>query len=250
MAFDKQKDQSYFLYNLIQKQLAHILFPVGDYTKKEVVGMAKKWGLPVAARPESQEICFFPETDYRPFLQRQIPERIKEGLVVDSKGKIIGRHYGLPLYTIGQRHGFKVKLKIKNEKLKIILPYYVVGKNTKSNRLIVGFGKEAERKEFWVGKVNWVNPELKIFVRIRHQGELLKCEVRSEKWEVGREVGSLSRVKSRNEKWVKVVLEEPEQGIAPGQAAVFYSPTTNHQSLVTDFEVLGGGIIADYPRCQ
>ena len=116
-AKDKTKDQSYFLYSLSQQQLAHILFPVGEYTKIQVRKMAKKWNLAVAERPESQEICFFPENDYRPFLQRQIPEKIVPGEVIDASGRVIGRHFGLPLYTIGQRHGFEVNVKCQMSNL-------------------------------------------------------------------------------------------------------------------------------------
>jgi len=233
---DKFKDQSYFLYNFTQEQLAHVLFPVGDYSKKQVKVMAEKWNLPVARRPESQEICFLPETDYRPFLRRQISKKIIPGEVVDTEGRVIGRHYGLPLYTIGQRHGFKIvdgKYEVRSG---IIPPFYVIGKDGKKNRLIVGFGKEAERKEFWVKNVNWIDPNFQfsifnfqLFVRIRHQGELLKC-----------------RIKNVKLKMTKVVLDEPERGIASGQAAVFYKKCKikNLKLKIDDYEVLGGGIIA------
>ena len=233
-AKDKSKDQSYFLYNLTQRQLACVLFPVGEYAKEQVREMAKKWGLAVAERPESQEICFLLESDYRPFLKRQIPEKIVPGEVVDVKDRVIGKHFGLPLYTIGQRHGFKInpKSKIQNPKLKIIPPLYIIGKDIKKNRLIVGFGKETEKKEFWVKDVNWILPEFaicnlqsEIFVRIRHQGELLKAKL---------------KVKSQK---LKVILKDPYRGIAPGQAAVFYKKITNYELRITDYEVLGGGII-------
>lgn len=239
-ALDESKDQSYFLYNLTQKQLAQVLFPVGDYLKKEVVEMAKKWKLPVARRPESQEICFLPETDYRPFLKRQIPKKIIPGEVVDTNGRVIGKHYGLPLYTIGQRHGFKISAKRKVQSAKLIPPFYVIDKDIKQNRLIVGFGKEAERKEFWVKDINWINQltakrlTLDAKVRIRHQGELLKCKIKNVKL-----------------KMIKVILEEPERGIAPGQAVVFYSEFQRGTRFSSEArgsykreEVLGGGIIA------
>ncbi len=219
---DEQKDQSYFLYNLSQEQLNHTLFPVGNYQKKKVVGMAKKWKLPVAERPESQEICFFKENDYRPFLKRQILEKIIPGEVVDTKGKVIGEHQGLPLYTTGQRHGFRITDK------KVIGPLYVVNKKVKKNQLVVGFGKEVEKKEFEVREVNWIagkvpKKEFKCRVRIRHQGELLEGRVK--------DTGS----------GVRVVLDESERGVAPGQAAVFYLP---RQQAGQGEEVLGGGIIA------
>ena len=226
-ARDEQKDQSYFLYNLTQKKLAQVMFPVGDYQKSEVIKMAKKWKLPVAERPESQEICFYPEKDYRPFLKRQIKGKIIPGKVVNIQGKVIGEHQGLPLYTIGQRHGFEIRTKNKEQRTKgLIPPYYVVRKDVKNNQLVVGFGKEAERKKFWVKEVNWIDPNLQftiynlqLLVRIRHQGELLGCR--------------LQVVGNR----VKVVLDEPERGVAPGQAAVFYQQE----------EVLGGGIIGIDP---
>ncbi len=243
-AVDKSKDQSYFLYNLTQRQLAHILFPVGGYTKAQVRKMAKKLGLAVAERPESQEICFLPESDYRPFLCRQIPQKIIPGEVVDTSGRVIGRHFGLPLYTIGQRHGFEIASKtprMVSEGLlrgggNVIPPYYVIAKDTKKNRLIVGFGKEAEKREFEVDQVNlvdqWTSEPVDqlggIRVRIRHQGELLNCQI-----------DKLSNYQ------IKVTLEEPEKGIAPGQAAVFYRPIANCGVRIADFEVLGGGIITN-----
>jgi len=208
---DEKKDQSYFLYGLTQKQLARTLFPVGVYQKKEVVKMARKWRLPVAERPESQEICFFKESDYRPFLKRQIKKKIIPGEVVNPQGKVIGKHQGLPLYTIGQRHGFEITDK------GVIGPLYVVDKKIRQNQLEVGFGEEAEKREFKVKSVNWVSgerpkKEIRCLVRIRHQGELLRCRF----------------------KGAKVVLDESERGVAPGQAAVFYQGE----------EVLGGGIIS------
>lgn len=237
-AHDKKKDQTYFLYNLTQKQLAHVLFPVGEYLKKDVVKLAKKMKLPVAHRPESQEICFFPENDYREFLKRQIPAKLIPGEVVDLKGNVIGGHSGLPLYTIGQRHGFKLMPKSKGWGAKIIPPYYVIGKEVKSNRLVIGFGKETERREFWVRGLNWLAPRSpalsagrpalrdEVGVKIRYQGELLKANF-------------------RKEKRIKVVLSEPERGITPGQSAVFYKKLkTKDQRRMADFEVLGGGIIS------
>lgn len=211
---DKQKDQSYFLYNLTQSQLVHVLFPVGEYVKKEVWQIAKREQLPVAERPESQEICFFPESDYRPFLKRQISEKITPGKVVDIKSEVIGKHRGIPLYTIGQRHGFTITDK------EVLGPLYVIDKDTKKNQLIVGFGREAEKKEFLVRGVNWISgkpPKDKTScqVRVRHQGKLLPGQLRL----VGEKM--------------KVVLDEPERGIAPGQAAVFYQKG----------KILGGGII-------
>lgn len=217
MGKDKSKDQSYFLYRLKPKQLPYLLFPLGSFQKKEVFAMAKKWQLPSAHRPESQEICFLPENDYRPFLKRQIPEKIVPGEIIETKGRVIGKHYGLPLYTIGQRHGFSLSSKIQ---IPLLPPYYVIGKDIKKNRLIVGFGQEVEKKEFQVKNLHWLAPDyqkklknINLKVRIRHQGDFLKCHLEK----------------------TKVVLKEAERGVASGQSAVFYLGE----------EVLGGGIITD-----
>ncbi|MFH1840698.1 MAG: tRNA 2-thiouridine(34) synthase MnmA [Candidatus Shapirobacteria bacterium] len=207
MAKDKKKDQTYFLYNLTQEQSAHVLFPLGEYLKTEVRQMAKRWGLPSAEKPESQEICFFPEKDYRPFVQRNL--KLSFGEVIDLRGKIIGSHYGLPLYTLGQRRGFNVKS---------TKPLYVVAKKQKLNQLAVGSRAEASRKEFLIKNINLLKPlagELQI--RIRHGGELIRVK----------------RFKSLNSK-IKIVLEKPVLGVAPGQSAVFYCGD----------ELLGGGVIS------
>ncbi len=216
---DKVKDQSYFLYNLNHQQLAHVLFPIGEYQKKEVVAMAKKWQLPVAYRAESQEICFLKGKDYRTFLKENY-DCLQHGDVVDVKGQLIGRHYGLPLYTIGQRHGFSLS---SNVQTPVLPPYYVIDKDVKRNRLVVGFGQEAEKKEFFARSVNWINKNhikfsnhsLDCQVRIRHQGKLFPAQLQVQK------------------NRVKVNLRESERGITPGQSAVFYQKG----------EVLGGGII-------
>jgi tRNA-specific 2-thiouridylase len=213
---DKLKDQSYFLYRLKQNQLPFLLFPVGGYQKKEVFKMAKEWQLPSARRPESQEICFLSENDYRPFFKRQLKKKIISGEVINVKGQVIGVHQGLPLYTVGQRHGFSLNFKIQTP---LLPPYYVVGKDVRQNRLIVGFGRETEKKEFHVKNFNWLDPDYRkklaspsLRVRLRHQGDFLKCQVKGN----------------------KVVLKEAERGVASGQSAVFYVKE----------EVLGGGFIA------
>jgi tRNA-specific 2-thiouridylase len=216
MGKDKTKDQSYFLYNFTPKQLPQVIFPVGVYTKRRVRALAKRWQLPVAERPESQEICFFSETDYRPFLKRQLKGKIIPGEVVDLQGKVIGRHEGIPLYTIGQRHGFQITDK------KAFGPFYVISKEAKKNKLVVGFGKEVERNSFGLREINWLDEKAQIRaqkpaglscrVRIRYQGELLKARIQDK----------------------IVVLAESERGVAPGQAAVFYQGE----------KVLGGGLMA------
>ncbi len=217
---DQNKDQSYFLWTLTQEQLAHILFPIGGFLKTNVRKMACDFGLSVFNKPESFEICFINDVDYRSFLQRHIPEVVRPGEVVNVVGKIIGKHEGLPLYTIGQRRGFLVETKTPAN-----APLYVVGFNQEKNQLIVGRGKESEKTRFEVVAVNWIGgyvPKvpLECSVRIRHQGELLKAKVSAKG-------GSAS-----GRKFI-VELDEPQRGVTPGQSAVFYLGD----------EVLGGGVI-------
>jgi tRNA-specific 2-thiouridylase len=244
---DEKKDQSYFLYLLKQEQLAHTLFPMGGMTKVEVREEAKKRDLPVAEKPDSQGICFVGEVNVREFLKRRIKERVGEVVVrldrsMDGRVAtlrklkrtegsedyiVIGDHNGVWFYTIGQREGFTVKItKAMGERLGFdptnLPPLYVVGKDVVRNRLIVGTGDQAERKEFEVGEIHWIDTNskfkrqnLKLLVRIRHGGQLLRAEF-----------------KIQNSKF-KIKLEKPAFGLAPGQSAVFYSGE----------ECLGGGII-------
>ena len=225
---DEFKDQSYFLWQLSQKQLEHILFPVGDLTKDGVRKIAYEKKLPVAERSESFEICFIPGS-LEAFLRRQIPEAIKPGPVIDTSGNVIGRHRGLPLYTYGQRRGFEL------EKYQGI-PLYVVGIDRERNALIVGRGKDSEVSEFGVGEINWMDSldgmmerpvlsertglsSVRCCVRIRHQGELMPAAVEL-----------LGDNKAR------VVLDEPTRAVTPGQSAVFYRGE----------ELLGGGVISGF----
>ena len=185
---------------------------MGDRKKDEVRKIARVKNLLVSERPESFEVCFILDDDYRDFLKRHIPEAIKPGEVVNTKGEVIGKHFGLPLYTIGQRKGFFVKSSV---------PLYVVRMDVKKNRLVVGRGAESEKQKFAVGGVNWISGQvpgdgIKCQVRIRYQGELLN-----------------SNLKSQISKLVNVELDEPVRGITPGQSAVFYDGE----------DVLGGGII-------
>ncbi|MFH2109480.1 MAG: tRNA 2-thiouridine(34) synthase MnmA [Patescibacteria group bacterium] len=223
---DPKKDQSYFLYRIKPEQLPYILFPVGELTKKEVREIAKKAGLPVYNKPDSQGVCFVGEVSLRKFLEGKVT--YQKGNIVDTKGEVIGSHEGLPFYTIGQRRGFTLT-KYQG------LPLYVISKNMERNELVVGFGKETEVGEFKVGDINWLvefnsgsshppaggrtNPyecfgDLK--VRIRHLSKPVSCELEA-----------LSRSQ------IRVKLKIPQRGVAPGQSAVFY-----HNDIV-----IGGGII-------
>jgi tRNA-specific 2-thiouridylase len=203
-AKDKTKDQSYFLWQLNQKQLSRVLFPIGDYTKKEVRQMAKKWNLPNSERPESQEICF--TTNLYEFLKSRI--YTNKGPIITNDGKKIGEHEGLAYYTIGQRKGIKIGG---------IGPFYVVKKDFKNNALIVAQSEQASelfKKEMVVKKVNWITGKSfrgKCKIKIRYMTKAVPAVIKGN----------------------KVVFDKKQRAITPGQSAVFYKNN----------ELLGGGII-------
>ncbi|MFH0969137.1 MAG: tRNA 2-thiouridine(34) synthase MnmA [Patescibacteria group bacterium] len=204
-AKDKSKDQSYFLYKLSQKQLSKILFPLGDYTKIEVRKIAKKFGLPVHNKKESQDICFIPEKGFETFLKKSLSP--KKGKICDLKGNVLGNHEGLPFYTIGQRKGIKLG---GNG------PYYVIKKDSGKNRLVVGDKKELFSKKMILKEVNWVEEKpkfpFKTLIRTRYQSPLFRAIINKD----------------------KVEFEKLQRAITPGQSAVFYSEKG---------KVLGGGTI-------
>lgn len=213
-ARDKNKDQSYFLWTLGQDQLKHVLFPVGGLKKEEVRKLAKKNGLPQATRKDSQGLCFLGQIDMKEFLKDFIkPEK---GNVVNEKGEVIGEHDGAVLYTLGERHGFRVFNRETESE-----PLYVVGKDLEKNTITVAsksssskdFSRQLEPTKFKIQNINWINekPKGKIECRFRYRQEKIPCEVIDN----------------------EVIFKEP-QLIAPGQSIVFYNKE----------ECLGGGIIS------
>ncbi len=213
---DEHKDQTYFLYRMKEDQLSHVLFPIGHLTKPEVRTLAKTYDLPVATKPDSQGICFIGDINVHNFLKERLGEN--PGDVVDTKGRVIGRHKGLWFYTIGQRHGFDSAFQVKGEAgidKHAIPPFYVIQKDGANNRLVVGFGAETYNDTFMIEDIHWItqpaSEEKSLTVRLRHTGKLIACTL---------------------EKNV-VHLEESVQGIAAGQSAVFYDGTI----------CLGGGVI-------
>jgi len=223
--FDEKKDQSYFLYRLNQEILSRTIFPNGEHTKEKTRELARKFYLPTFNKAESQEICFIAD-NLKEFLKRNLPDYIIPGEVVDTSGQVIGEHYGLPFYTEGQRHGYKIfndQFSIFNKNKENIQPFYVITKDIRKNQLVVGPINEAKRGGFEVENVNWVREvpdpryKLKVKVKIRNTGNLL--------------TGRIIYLKKTNS--VKVLLENPQIGVSPGQSAVFYR----------DSEVLGGGVI-------
>jgi tRNA-specific 2-thiouridylase len=206
-----EKDQSYFLYGLSQEALGEVLFPVGELPKPEVRRLAARFGLPVAEKPDSQEICFVTRGDAADFVALRAPERLRPGEVVSTRGEVLGRHEGVHHFTVGQRRGLG---------LGGGAPRYVVRLEPEQGRVVVGDGHEASRDRFEVGDVRWVAGAppprpvaARVKVRHRHEGE------QGEVWPAPG--GAFVR------------LAAPVRGVAPGQAAVFYAGD----------EVLGGGRI-------
>ncbi len=210
---DAQKDQSYVLYSLTQEKLAHVLFPVGHLTKPQVRELARRYGLPLAGKPESQEICFIAHGDYRDFLRRYAPaDAIRPGPIVHVDGQVLGEHQGLPFYTLGQRRGLGIPW---HE------PLYVVAKDMERNALIVGPRDALPVRLVEVEQVNWILGEpppgpLEVDVRTRYKI---------------REIPAL--VEPLGADRARVTLLAPQPAVTPGQGLVFYQGE----------ECLGGGII-------
>lgn len=230
---DKNKDQSYFLYRLTQSQLKYLLFPLGNLTKPQVRQLAAKAGLPTAIKPESQEICFIPDNNYRKFLAGAVSVNNEPGLIVDKKGKILGRHSGLSQYTIGQRKG----LGLSSPK-----PLYVLKIDVKNNRLIVGAEKDLYQKKCLAQSVHWINGQvpklpLGVVAKIRYRSSAAKATLKKQ----GQNL--LCR------------FVKPQRAITPGQSIVFYLPRGRKAGLGglprgrkatlrgVGSQVLGGGII-------
>ena len=204
----KDKDQSYFLWGLTQKQLKRLLFPLADYTREEVERIAQKFKLPFFGVKKSTEICFIPQ-EIQEFLKENI--KGKEGKIVTLDGEVLGHHQGLWLYTIGQRKGIGLAGG----------PYYVLGKDIKKNLLIVTKKeKDLLKKELTFSKVNWLSGRepsfpLKVEVKIRYYQKAVSAIIR-------KEAGSYS-----------LEFLKPVRAVASGQSVVFYQGE----------ELLGGGII-------
>lgn len=209
---DRAKDQSYFLYTMTQKQLTRTLMPVGDFTKTEVRQKARELNLPVAQRPESQEICFVPDNDYAGFLQKRIPEAFRPGPIVDSENRTLARHKGILHYTVGQRRGMGISAPH---------PLYVLSIQSNSNTIVVGPEEELYEKTLLASQLNLISLEkitqpLNVKARIRYKHKEAKASVTP-----------LDSDKARAE------FQKPQRAITPGQSVVFYSGDV----------VVGGGII-------
>lgn len=211
---DPAKDQSYVLHMLGQAELSRVMFPIGGYPKSEVRAMAAERGLPVASKHDSMELCFLADNDYRRFLHEHAPDALAPGPIVGTDGAVLGRHAGLPLYTLGQRKGLGIATGA---------PLYVVGTDAARNAVVVGDSAGLYRDRLTVRDVSWTADAppaapTPVAVKIRYKA-----------------VGAAARVCPLPNGRAEVVFAEPQRAITPGQGAVFYDGD----------EVLGGGIIDD-----
>jgi tRNA-specific 2-thiouridylase len=205
---DKNKDQSYMLYRLDQNKLEKIIFPLGTYTKDQVRSLARQKKLPVADNPSSQDICFI-SGEYGEFLNQK--DRSIPGDIVDSDGKVIGRHKGIIYYTVGQRHGLGIAA---------AEPVYIIDIQAETNRVVIGKEKELYRRELDAKDITWVSGNspirpIAVTVKVRY-----------------RAIEANATIYPQTDS-ARVLFNQPQRAVAPGQSAVFYH----------DDEVIGGGII-------
>jgi tRNA-specific 2-thiouridylase len=216
---DERKDQSYFLWELTQAQLSRVIFPLGGLTKTETREIARRSGLAVAEKSESQEICFVPDGDYAGFIDRylesenRIDETPRAGEIIDTQGRTLGEHAGVHRYTVGQRRGIGVSAE---------RPLYVVQIEARSNRVVVGGEEELLSREFVAQGVNWI--------AFDEPREAVRAEVRVRY----RHLPATATIEMIADHRARIVFDEPQRAITPGQATVFYRGD----------EVLGGGWIA------
>ena len=212
---DSNRDQSYFLFNTTKEQLNFLRFPLGNLLKDETRDIARKLDLNVAEKPDSQDICFVPNGDYASVIEKFRPNSFNKGNIKNMEGEVIGVHNGIINYTIGQRKG--IKISDKN-------PLYVVKIIANKNEIIVGSKENLIKTKIDLKDLNIItnNKEdfkKELFVKVRSTGKLIKAKI------------------DIQETFANVNLLEEEQGIAPGQACVFYSKNN------LGYKVLGGGWI-------
>ncbi len=208
-AADRSKDQSYFLYTLGQRQLEHLLFPLGELSKERVKMLAGELGLSATSRRDSQDVCFIPDNDYRSFISGRIS--LKGGEIVDITGRVLGRHSGLARYTVGQRHG--LGLDSSGE-------LYVLKLDAEGNRLVVGTKEQGLHNALTATRLSWVSGEA------AKKPATVTAKVRYKASEVAAELYAADG-------GVEVRFIKPQSAITPGQSVVFYQGDV----------VLGGGVI-------
>ena len=212
---EEKKDQTYFLYTIPKEKVEYILFPLQDKVSKDDTRLlAEEYGLEIASKKDSQEICFIKDDDYQRFLKEHMQKQPQKGKIVLTTGEVLGSHNGLINYTIGQRKGLGISYKE---------PLYVVKLDMKNNQVIVGTEKELYSNQLEVMNVNWIvdvekrlEEGLECFAKIRYRAKEAKAKVIKE------------------DEAIKVVFQEPQRAITQGQSVVFYD---------ADGIVLGGGKI-------
>lgn len=196
-----KKDQSYVLYNLPKDMVSKVLFPLADFKNKdEIRTIANEHNLPVANKPDSEDICFIPDGDYKKFLEENSDLKSNPGEIVNKKGEVLGKHDGLHGYTIGQRRGLGIAYRV---------PLFVIGFDVNKNQVIVGEENELYTKEFLVKDYNLILidelvNEMNAEIKIRYSANTAKGKIVKE-----------------NE-FIKVIFDEPQRAVTPGQSAVFY----------------------------
>lgn len=206
------KDQTYVLWNIPKDVIEHIIFPLSDFENKEQIReIAREADLEAANKPDSEDICFIPDGNYKAFLENNSSIKAKVGNIVNSSGEVLGKHTGLYNYTIGQRKGLGIAYKV---------PLFVLGFNEEKNEVIVGEEKKLYKKEILVNNINLllidkIDKPMLVDVKTRYSTKSAKATI------------------IQNENTIKVTFEEPQRAITPGQSAVFY---------INDI-VLGGGKI-------
>lgn len=207
------KDQSYVLYSIPKELIGKLIFPLAEMEDKEDIrNVAREYGLTIANKPDSEDICFIPDGDYKKFLENNSDLKEKEGNIVTTNGEILGQHKGLYRYTIGQRKGLGIAYSE---------PLFVIGFNSEKNELIVGTEKETYKTEMLVNQINLllidkIEKPMKVMVKIRYSSKEYPANI-----------------EMLEEDTIRVVFDEPVARITSGQSAVFY----------IDDMVLGGGKI-------
>ncbi len=217
---DDRKDQSYALWGIKQESLARTIFPLGDLSKEETRQIAHDHGLRTADKKESMEICFVPDNDYKRFLKQMVDgleDKVDGGDLVNQEGEKVGEHKGYPFFTIGQRRGIGTAFG---------KPMYVIETDPEENKVVVGEKQELYSDEFTVRDANFIgikqlNGGLRGRVKIRYK-----------------DGGSNATFYALDQRRVRVVFDEPQKAVTPGQSAVFYEGD----------RVLGGGIIENFTR--
>ena len=210
-----KKGQSYVLWNIPKDLIQYVIFPLGDFESKDQIReIAAKNNLRVANKPDSEDICFVPNGNYKKFLENNSEIKPKIGNIVNSKGEVLGKHSGLYKYTIGQRKGLGISYKV---------PLFVIGFNPLKNELIVGEESELYKKKIEVSDINLllvdeIKDWIEVDVKTRYSSKFAKAKIKQDE---------------NDKSKIKIVFDEPQKSITPGQSAVFY----------VDDIVLGGGKI-------